>query len=325
MQTGSTVQMDRLPRLRQSEVWRGIKRLTWGVFGGCAIALCGIAGEAWADPFRSTNPRDVGDRTEEAFNAIFVDGNYVAGRDLLQTAEEDEPLNHALRGMVAYLGEDWSILERAATRTQETAEALANRDPLRSHVYVATGLLLEGAYVAERDGIVAATPTLLQMLQQVFSHLDQARQIDPNDPELNLVQGYMDLLLAVNLPFSNPADAIARLESNGAPSYLVNRGIALGYRDLGQYDNALIYVNNALEQTPGNPDLLYLKGQILVQQGQLEASLEAFDAALAQRDQLVRQVGSSLAWEACRARVRVEGQNPNSNESIARCRAERQS
>jgi hypothetical protein len=43
------------------------------------------------------------------------------------------------------------------------------------------------------------------------------KKVDPNDPELNLITGYMDLMLAVNLPFSDPAQAIERLEKYGSP------------------------------------------------------------------------------------------------------------
>ena len=73
----------------------------------------------------------------------------------------------------------------------------------------------------------------------------------------------MDLLLAVNLPFSSPDQAIARFEDNAAPNYLVERGLAVAYRDLKDYDRALEYANKAFETAPENPEHYYLKGQIL--------------------------------------------------------------
>jgi hypothetical protein len=68
----------------------------------------------------------------------------------------------------------------------------------------------------------------LSKLQKVFQYLDEAKKIDPKDPELNLLTGYMDLMLAVNLPFSDPAQAVEKLEKYAAPSYLAYRGIAVG-------------------------------------------------------------------------------------------------
>jgi len=38
----------------------------------------GLAG----DPFRKTNPRPIGDKTEAAFNAIFKQGNYLEAKKI---------------------------------------------------------------------------------------------------------------------------------------------------------------------------------------------------------------------------------------------------
>ncbi len=62
---------------------------------------------------------------------------------------------------------------------------------------------------------------------KVYAYLGKAEAISANDPELNLIRGYMDLMLAVNLPFTSPDQAIERLEKNAAPRYLVDRGIAI--------------------------------------------------------------------------------------------------
>lgn len=299
--------------------WEPLKRWAATVVGGCAIALslCGEA--ALADPFRITEPRAVGEQAEAAFNAMFKEGDYQQARELLRTAEDEEPLTHALRAAIAYLGEDWDILERSSVRTRETAEALVETDPLRGHLYIAVGHFLEGAYIAQEDGLLASTPILLRKLQQVFSNLNDAEKINPDDPELNLVRGFMDLMLAVNLPFSDPAQAIARLQEKAGPDYMANRGIAIGYRDLSQFEDAIRAVDSALAETPDNPDLLYLKAQILVRQGQYQASLDYFQQALQYRDQLVKQVGNRLAWEECRTRNRI-GNMPDA-ESRAQCRA----
>ncbi len=78
-------------------------------------------------------------------------------------------------------------------------------------------------YVFQTEGAVSVIPRL----QQVFQYLETAEKVNPTDPELNLLKGYMDLILAVNLPFSSPQEAIQRLETYGSPDYLVDRGIAL--------------------------------------------------------------------------------------------------
>jgi tetratricopeptide (TPR) repeat protein len=103
----------------------------------------------------------------------------------------------------------------------------------------------------------------------------------------------MDLMLAVNLPFANPGQAIERLEKNAAPQYLADRGVALAYRDLKQYSQALEYANRALKMTSDNPEMYYLKAQILQEQGKKEKSQQMiqeaivnFDKALAKKSQL---------------------------------------
>lgn len=280
-----------------------IKRLTQfttTVAGSVAIALSLWAMPAEADPFRSDNPHDVGDRTEAAFDAIFRDGNYVEAYEILQTAEADEPLAHAMIASLAYIQSDWALMESSATATREAAEQLMATDPLRGHLYVAAGHFLEGAYIASTQGLVSSTPTILGKLQQVFNHLNQAEDINPNDPELNLIRGYMDLMLAVNLPFADPNEAIERLETYGYPTYLAYRGIALGYRDLRQPAQALEAVDRALAETPNNPDLFYLKAQILRLQGDNEASMEYFRRALDMRAQLPPRLVQDIAYEYCR-------------------------
>jgi len=298
---------------------RPFKRWAATLVGSCAIALSLFAETALADPFRTADPHAVGDRAEAAFNAMFQEGDYVQASELLRTAEEDEPLTHAMRASIAYLGEDWDILARSSVRTRETGEALVETDPLRGHLYIAVGHFMEGASIAQEEGLLASTPTLLRKLQQVFSNLNEAERINPDDPELNLVRGFMDLMLAVNLPFSDPAQAIARLQEKAGPDYIAYRGMAVGYRDLNQLDEAIQSVDAALAETPDNPDVLYLKAQILVRQGQDEESLQYFQQALEDRDQLVKQVGNRLAWEECRTRNRING--VPDGESRTQCRA----
>ena len=258
----------------------------------------------WAkDPFREKNPRDIGKHTEKAFKTIFLEGNYKTVTEelnLAESEESDEPLAHAMLASLAYTEKDWESIKKYATKTIESAKILSQTDPLRGNLYLAVGHFMDGAYVYEKEGPLDA----INKLQLVFKFLDRAEDSDPDDPEFNLIKGYMDLLLAVNLPFSKPEQAIARFESYAAPNYLVERGLAVAYRDLEQYKKALKYADRALETAPENPEHYYLKGQILRQIGNrknsvksLEEARENFELALEKSDRLPDFVLKTLKRE----------------------------
>lgn len=231
---------------------------------------------------------------------MFEQGDYVQASQILQTAETNEPLAYAMKSALAYMDKNWEVMGENARLTRETAEQLLPTDPLRGHLYVAAGQFLEGAHALSTQGTIRATPAILGKLQQVFDNLEEAEKIDPQDPELNLLKGYMDLMLAVNLPFSNPDQAIERLQTYASPSYLAQRGIAIAYRDLDKPEQALTAVDSAIQQTPNNPELYYLKAQILRRQGNEQESLRFFRQALAKQSQLPRSLTYQIAWEQCR-------------------------
>jgi tetratricopeptide (TPR) repeat protein len=249
-----------------------------------------------ADPFRVNEPRNIGDKTEAAFKAVFQQGNYQAAEQYLQealSAEPNEPLAHAMRASLAYTNKDLNSLDTYSKKTLETAQKLVESDPLRGNLYSAVGLFLEGAVIIQREGTLNGAPQALSKLRQVYQHLDKAEAVSANDPELNLLKGYMDLMLSVNLPFSNPEQAIEKLEKNAAPQYLVDRGIALAYRDLKNFPKALVYAKRSLDATPENPESYYLKAQILREQAKkekntkiMQEALENFDKALTKKSQL---------------------------------------
>ncbi|MGB3294774.1 MAG: Sll0314/Alr1548 family TPR repeat-containing protein [Phormidesmis sp.] len=258
-----------------------------------------------ADPFRpNDSSHNIGEHTEDAFEAIFKEGNYDKAEGFLASAAEseaDEPLVHAMLASMAYLkGEDGlpEVASRAAL-TKETAQALVATDPLRGHLYTAVGIFLEGAHLLKTQGVARGTPRALGMLQEVFSELDAAERINAEDPELNLLKGYMDLMLAVNLPFSNPEAAITNMSEHGSPVYLTQRGIALGYRDLERYGDAISAVNRAITAAPDNPELFYLKAQILRRQGAKADSLALFQRALDYAEQLPPDLVTRITWEQC--------------------------
>lgn len=290
-------------KIELSSSQRLVKHITFIVSLAIATSI-GFSNSAWAkDPFRNENARDIGKYTEEAFKTIFLEGNYKTVNESLRKAEleePDEPLSHAMLASLAYTENDWEGIKKYAVKTLESAQLLTKTDPLRGNLYLAVGHFLDGAYIYKEEGAIDA----LNKLQLVFKFLDRAETIEPNDPELNLIKGYIDLFLAVNLPFSKPEQAIARFEGYAAPNYLVERGLAVAYRDLKKYREALKYADKALETAPENPEHYYLKGQILRQIGKqenniklLNEAVENFELALAKSAQLPNFVLKTLEKE----------------------------
>ncbi len=293
------------------------KQLFAGIASATALTLSLWVSPTLAqDPFRAAHQHTIGEKTEAAFRAIFEQGDYMMGERYLEQAERTEPkepLTYAMKASLAYANnQDFNALESYGKKTLETAQELINTDPLRGNLYAAVGHFLQGAAVVSREGTIKGTPTALSQLRQVYSYLDRAEAISPSDPELNLVRGYMDLMLAVNLPFANPETAITRLEKFAGPRYLAYRGLALGYRDLKQYPQAIAAVDQALRATANNPELYYLKGQILSAQGKrqnsqpiLQEAIKNFDLAIAKKDQLPADLVKQIERERAKAAQRL--------------------
>ena len=252
-----------------------------------------LQGKVWAgDPFRTHNPHNIDSQTQLAFDQLFHQGNYKAAKvDLLQAEKNSDidPLAFALSGSLSYTEDDYNSLNEYALKTIDAAQKLKDKDSLRSNIYLAVGYFLQGSYIFKTQGPIQA----VGKLQQVMQYLDVAQDISPDDPELNLIKGYLELLLAVNLPFSSPDKAIDKFQKFAAPAYLVNRGVAMAYRDLKQYDKSLEFLDKAILESPENPELQYLKGQLLRVQGissknveTLQKSIIYFDKANQKRDQL---------------------------------------
>ncbi|MEH2374108.1 Sll0314/Alr1548 family TPR repeat-containing protein [Nostoc sp.] len=274
-----------------------------------ALNLC-VNPSLAGDPFRDREPHQIGDQTEAAFKAIFQQGNYPAAERYLDQAlskEPNEPLAYAIKASLAYGNKDWAKLDTYSQKTLETGQKLIYTDPVRGNLYTAVGHFLEGAVVISREGTVNGVPQVFSQLRQVYEYLDKAEAISANDPELNLIKGYMDLLLAVNLPFASPDQAIGRLEQNAAPRYLVDRGIALAYRDLKRYSQALEYVNRAIKTTSDNPEIYYLKAQILKELGQKQKSQQMFQEAIANFDKALTKK-SQLPGDLVK---QIEGERKN--------------
>ena len=271
------------------------------------VILMGGSPTLAGDPFRTSNTRDIDSNTQAAFEALYREGDYEAAKRYLSAAEKsevNEPLAYAMQATLGYLNEDWETLKDYADKTLQAAQTLSSQDPLRSNLYLAVGHFLEGTYNFKTKEDTSDT---VSKLQKVLYYFDAAEANATNDPELNLLKGYLELILADNLPFSNPENAIEQLEKQAAPPYLVNRGMAVAYLELNQYDKALEFIEQALAATPENPELAYLKGHILRQQSLLvedkaelallKRALTYYELALVKAAQLPKSVRQPIEQE----------------------------
>jgi tetratricopeptide (TPR) repeat protein len=307
-------------------------RLVSVVTGAAMISLSVWALPSHAqDPFRVNNTRPISAQTEAIFKTIFEQGNYPEANRLIQKVTVKDPLDAALKASISYLNNDLSTFKASATKTRELAETMVAQDPLRGNVYIAVGHFLEGASLYTQKGMLAL-PEALGKLQQVYRHLDKAEAIDAKDPEFSLVKGSVDLLVSSTLPFSDPQKAIQRLSENAGPRYLAYRGIAIAYRDIssnvGKSDAAkateaankgLEAVDKALQSTPTNPEVLYLKAQLLVKQQKYPEALTLFDQALAKKEQLPSPIVKSLNRERNKTanKLPASGQQPTAGGNSA--------
>lgn len=250
-----------------------------------------------------------GSNVERAKEAMFRDGDYIKAKQYLDAAlktEPNEPLTYAMNTLYPFSSGDFEKVKDYGEKTTKAAEKLMKTNPLRGNLYQGVGGAILAAYELKKaDGGALGA---LSRLQKVFEFMDKATKIDPNNSELNLIKGYMDLLLAVNVPFSDTSQAIDRLK-NAEPRYLALRGMYIGYRDLKQYDLANNAIDAARRLAPNNPELTYYKAQILNIRGrelkndnELRASMELFKVAYQKRDRLLLSTISQILSEHCQAK-----------------------
>lgn len=250
-----------------------------------------------------------GSNVERAKELMFRDGDYAKARQYLKAAlktEPNEPLTYAMNTLYPFSSGDFEQVREYGDKTTKVAAQLTATNPLRGNLYQGVGLAILGAYEMKKEngGALGA----LSKLQKVFQYMDKAKQSDPNNHELNLVKGYMDLLLAVNVPFSDTTEAIEQLK-NAEPKYLALRGMYIGYRDLKEYDKAIVAINSAIELAPNNPELTYYKAQLLAIRGRekksdndLRKSIQLFESAYQKRNQLLLSTIAQILSERCQAK-----------------------
>jgi tetratricopeptide (TPR) repeat protein len=250
-----------------------------------------------------------GSNVERAKESMFRDGDYAKAKQYLEAAlktEPNEPLTYAMNTLYPFSAGDYEKVKEYGEKTSKAAEKLMTTNPMRGNLYQGVGLAILGAYEMKKanGGALGA----LNKLQKVFEYMDKAKKIDPNNSELNLVKGYMDLLLAVNVPFSDTNQAIDQLK-NAEPRYLALRGMYIGHRDLKEYDKASIAIEAALKIAPQNPELIYYKAQLLNIRGRdqqndddLRESIKLFESAYQKRDRLLLSTIAQILSERCQAK-----------------------
>ena len=268
------------------------------VVGTAIVAASLWTGSVFAkDPFRTTNPRPISENTQAAFEAFFKKGDYKSAANYLKQLDPNDPLSLAMRASLTYsdmLGErdkakKTAMLEEFqtfATQTRGAAERLMGNDPLRGNLYLAVSHFFDGVYAFTKEGTVRGTAKVLGELQQILKYLNEAEAKSPNDPELNLLRGYIDVYTGIYMPFSNPDKGLERLQKFASPRYLADRGLAMGYLEMQQYDKAITAVESAIAAAPDNPELWYLKSRILAKQGKDQESVAYLERAIAKKDQL---------------------------------------
>jgi tetratricopeptide (TPR) repeat protein len=260
-----------------------------------------------------------GSNIDRAKEAMFRDGDYAKAKQYLDVAlkaEPNEPLTYAMSTLYPFSAGDFEKVKEYGDKTFKSAEQLMKTNPMRGNLYQGVGLAILGAYEMKKanGGALGA----LSKLQKVFDYMDKAKKLDPDNSELNMVKGYMDLLLAVNVPFSDTNQAIDQLK-NAEPRYLAFRGMYIGYRDLKDYDKANIAINNALKLAPQNPELLYYKAQLLGIRGRekqdenaLRESIKLFESAYQKRDRLLLSTIAQILSERCQAKSALTKTNTDS-------------
>jgi tetratricopeptide (TPR) repeat protein len=230
---------------------------------------------------------------EGAFEDFFRRGNYLnSGQKLTiaQTENPKEPLVYTLQAALAFLNEQPDQMKALAQNAYKVSETLKTKDKARSHLYRGISQGLEGTSYYLKDNGAAGVAMAFTFVPSMLMEIDKARQLAPDDPEVNLIVGY------VNTVLNKYDDALAAFRKAG-PSYLADRGQALVYRDKKDYPQALQMVEKAITAAPQNPELLYLKAQILASQQQPLQAVTFFDKALSLGKQLPESTKKQIRKE----------------------------
>ena len=262
---------------RQLRMQKFLRR--YGATPLAVVLLCAHSAIA-ADPFRvGVKARPIGPSLQSAFEDFFRYGRYQSSSEKLTKAEAEnpnEPLVYTLQAATAYQNRQKEAFLTTLPKIRTASKRMAAKDAARSHLYQGIAQGLEGYFLKDS---VTDLPKTLTYASSMLLEIDKAHQLSPNDPEINLFVGF------VNMVLSKHDEALKNFQKAGPP-YLALRGQALVYRDTNDYANAQIAVDKAIAIAPQNPELLYLKAQILVKQKNPTEAVKFFDQAIKLGDQL---------------------------------------
>ncbi len=297
---------------------RSLRVFTAALLLSVGAALPSLA----ADPFRA-GASPMGAKTGDAFELMFKNSDYKGAQSLLkqiETKETNEPLMYTLQALLAYHNEDnknWSQLSAYADQTETAAKGLSRKgdkpSQLRGNLYLAMADFLDGAHAITQDGPVRGMSVAFGKMRGIYGSMKKARTVDANDPELNLVQGFLDMTMAVYLPLSDSKAAIQKLESvrdtNPKAAYLANWALATGYRTMKEKDKAIASVNAGLKDQPNHAELNYLKAQILAAQGKQAEAQPLFVKALQASPKMPDNLVAQIFYEACKNAQSLDGKS----------------
>jgi tetratricopeptide (TPR) repeat protein len=238
-----------------------------------AVIFCAHSALA-ADPFRiGAKARPMGPSLQSAFEDFFRYGKYQSSSQKLAKAQSEnpnEPLVFTLLAATAYQNQQKDVFLQMLPKIRDASNRIAAKDSARSHLYKGVAQGLEGYFLKDS---VTDLPKTLTYASSMLLEIDKAHSLSPNDPEINLFVGFINMVLGKH------GEALKNFQKAGPP-YLSLRGQALVYRDTKDYANAQVAVDKAIAVAPKNPELLYLKAQILVLQKNPTEAKKYFDLAI---------------------------------------------
>jgi tetratricopeptide (TPR) repeat protein len=183
------------------------------------------------DPFRKgPDARPIGPALESAFEDFFRTGEFQKASQKLSKAQAEnpnEPLVYTLQAALAYLNGQRDKMLEMTQKTREVSQAIESKDAARSHLYRGIAQGLEGSSYYLKDGLTGI-PKALTYVSSMFLEIDKAKQLAPDDPEVNLLVGYIDTLL------NKYDDALQEFRKAGPP-YVSRAGPGLSrYQSLSK-------------------------------------------------------------------------------------------
>ncbi len=255
------------------------------------------------DPFRTgDNAREMTPEIAIAMNTYFCDGNFDLLSEQMEAARlsaPQEPMIYVSMAALAYLDEDYDTIGLMIDETLTAVESLKETDPLRAHIYAGAGYGMRAAHRIVTDGLASGLPRALPDINAMFAEFRGARRIDANDPELNYMSGFIDLMM------TRRQRALEQFDSIEYPSHMAYRAQAMALRDMDNYSDALERVDLAISTGCDNPELYYLKAQILRLLDRPQASIRWFERALAMSDQLPETIVEQIQYERDRTELKM--------------------